>query len=42
MTHHYRIDNGDRYEIGIYSLRYHGDGPLHALTGRRAALLIEE
>jgi hypothetical protein len=23
-AHHYRIDNGDRYEIGIHSLRYHG------------------
>ena len=23
-VHHYRIDNGDRYEIGIHSLRHHG------------------
>jgi hypothetical protein len=23
-AHHYRIDNGDRYEIGIHVLRYHG------------------
>jgi hypothetical protein len=22
-AHHYRIDNRDRYEIGIHSLRYH-------------------
>jgi hypothetical protein len=23
-AHHYRIDKGDRYELGIHSLRYHG------------------